>query len=312
MKNSVFNNDRVRLMVTDTCNFDCFYCHNEGQISPSGSFINLDFIESFVSFVKRNEIYIRSLTITGGEPLLHRDIVSIVDLLRPITEKISIVTNGSLLNDKLLEGLREAGLDYIKVGVDTLDGRPSKPCMKRKCPTGEEILEKILLAREYIPYVKLNIVACRYAMAKLKETLSKAFELGLDVKILELINIHNARIDFDETGPTPSEILNLLKSWGFITHIMYDSYLGKWYCSTKYGTKIEICENFCKRGICKNLWTRIDSRGYLIPCIHSEKSFKMSFNKDGISIILKNNDMMRCSFFNSSSSNPKNIKMGGL
>lgn len=120
---------RLRLSLTSTCNFGCFFCHNEGQqIRPQApSSLSVSDLVSIVDAAISSGV--RSVKLTGGEPLLYRDHGrTVVDLVAQIASlrdhgpwfDISMTTNGTLL-PKYASDLREAGLDRATVSIHALD-----------------------------------------------------------------------------------------------------------------------------------------------------------------------------------------------
>ena len=106
----------LRIAVTKKCNLRCFYCHKEGESNP-GEEISAERIVEIARAFK--ELGVRKLKITGGEPLLRKDLPDII-LNLPEFEEISMTTNGILL-EKYAEELRECGLSRVNVSLDTLD-----------------------------------------------------------------------------------------------------------------------------------------------------------------------------------------------
>ena len=115
----------LRISVIETCNFRCPYCMPEGKAGPSvrgDRRTRLDFaqIERLVrAFVS---LGVRKLRLTGGEPLLRRDLPALVARLAAIpgVEDLALTTNGSLLAGQA-RALREAGLHRITLSLDSLD-----------------------------------------------------------------------------------------------------------------------------------------------------------------------------------------------
>ncbi|MEB3101379.1 GTP 3',8-cyclase MoaA [Ferviditalea candida] len=116
----------LRISVTDRCNFRCRYCMPEEVFGPDYRFLPHTQLLSFEEIERLTRLFVelgvRKIRITGGEPLLRRDLPVLIRMLRSIegVEDIAMTTNGSLL-DKHAESLKEAGLDRLTVSLDSLD-----------------------------------------------------------------------------------------------------------------------------------------------------------------------------------------------
>lgn len=107
----------LRLSVTQRCDLACSHCHKEGQ---SESIVEMDpgEIETFVGIAA--SLGVRKVKLTGGEPLLRRDILEIVSRISPLVDEVSLTTNGSRLAS-MAASLRSAGLRRVNVSLHTLD-----------------------------------------------------------------------------------------------------------------------------------------------------------------------------------------------
>lgn len=152
--------DYLRISVTDRCNLRCLYCmphrgidyFRQREIMTSGE------ITRFVSIALRHGL--RKVRITGGEPLLRGDIVSLVSEVKALgVRDLSMTTNGVLLGGLAAE-LKNAGLDRVNISLDTLE-----PGRFRSITRGGEIAsvwESIEEARRAgLRPVKLNVVPIR-------------------------------------------------------------------------------------------------------------------------------------------------------
>jgi GTP 3',8-cyclase len=115
----------LRISVTDRCNFRCSYCMPRSEFGPGFKFLPAAEILSFEEIARLARIFVdlgvRKLRITGGEPLLRRDLPDLIALLpRGPGIDVALTTNGSLL-DKQVERLRDAGLGRVTVSLDSLD-----------------------------------------------------------------------------------------------------------------------------------------------------------------------------------------------
>jgi cyclic pyranopterin phosphate synthase len=127
--------------LTDRCNFRCFYClpHGEPPIAPKEqmlSYEEIDYVcEIFVS------LGIEKLRLTGGEPMLRRDIETIIQKLSRLKssglQDLALTTNGYYLPERA-QSLKDAGLDRVTISLDSL----KRDVFKRM--TGVDVLDKVL------------------------------------------------------------------------------------------------------------------------------------------------------------------------
>src|SRR5579859_4011088 len=115
----VHNN--LRISVTDRCNLRCTYCMPEEVVFMNRTeLLSVEEITRFVQIAV--PLGIDKIRLTGGEPLMRRDLPRLVGMLSEIEgiKDIGLTTNGILLADQAKE-LHEAGLRRINVSLDTLD-----------------------------------------------------------------------------------------------------------------------------------------------------------------------------------------------
>ena len=112
----------LRISVTDRCNLRCFYCIPQEEVEwlPRAEILSFEEIERFVRIVAA--LGIRKLRLTGGEPLLRKDLPKLVEKLVavPGITDVGMTTNGVGLT-RLARPLRDAGLRRVNVSLDTLD-----------------------------------------------------------------------------------------------------------------------------------------------------------------------------------------------
>jgi cyclic pyranopterin phosphate synthase len=153
--------DNLRISVTDRCNIRCFYCMPETGVEFVDRREILDFeeIERFVRIAV--SLGITKLRVTGGEPLVRRDLPVLVERLAriPGIHDLALTTNGVLLPD-LAEPLFQAGLRRLNVHIDTLDRERFLRITRRddlaKVLEGLEIARRLGYSR-----IKLNAVAVK-------------------------------------------------------------------------------------------------------------------------------------------------------
>jgi len=116
----------LRVSVTDRCNFRCRYCMPREAFGSDHAFLERDELLTFeeVTRVVRAavECGVRKVRLTGGEPLVRRDLPRLIGMLARVdgVEDLALTTNGSLLAEQA-GALRAAGLHRLTVSLDTLD-----------------------------------------------------------------------------------------------------------------------------------------------------------------------------------------------
>ena len=153
--------DYLRVAVTDRCNLRCVYCMPEGGVDFERHDKLLQTAEILRVIRVAAKLGVHKVRFTGGEPLVRRDIVELVEEAgrTPGIRTVHLTTNGVLLPE-FAKPLREAGLHGINISLDTLDPEKFKRCTRR---TGvQQVLEGLetVLALGF-PSVKVNVVAMR-------------------------------------------------------------------------------------------------------------------------------------------------------
>ena len=116
----------LRISVTDRCNFRCTYCMPREVYGRDFAFLPRAELLTFEEITRLSRLFaslgVKKLRLTGGEPLLRRDLPTLVSLLGEIDliEDITLTTNGSLL-ERQAQALAAAGLQRISVSLDSLD-----------------------------------------------------------------------------------------------------------------------------------------------------------------------------------------------
>jgi len=153
--------DYLRVSITDRCNFRCVYCMPEEgfPVAPHGELLSGDEIIRLVRIAV--EAGIRKVRLTGGEPLVRKDLIQIVRGVSAIPgiRDLSLTTNGYLLGE-LAAPLAEAGLTRVNISLDTLKADRFKEVARR----GD--LKRVLVGIEAaktvgLKPIKINCVAMK-------------------------------------------------------------------------------------------------------------------------------------------------------
>jgi cyclic pyranopterin phosphate synthase len=180
--------DSLRISVTDRCNVRCFYCmpEHDVQFVKRSEILDFEEIERFARVAVG--LGVNKLRITGGEPLVRRDLPLLVSRLCAIpgVRDIALTTNGVLL-PQLAEPLYAAGLRRLNVHLDTLDRDRFLRITRRD--DLQKVLEGLALCRRlgYHP-IKLNAVAVKDLVEPDIVPLAQyARENGFEVRYIEFM-----------------------------------------------------------------------------------------------------------------------------
>ncbi len=114
----------LRISVTDRCNFRCVYCMPREVFGADHPFLPHAAILSFEEIARAARIFVamgvKKIRLTGGEPLVRKDLHKLVALLAPLGADLTLTTNGSLLA-RQARLLKDAGLQRVTVSLDSLD-----------------------------------------------------------------------------------------------------------------------------------------------------------------------------------------------
>jgi cyclic pyranopterin phosphate synthase len=180
--------DNLRISVTDRCNIRCFYCmpEHDVQFVKRSEILDFEEIERFVRIAVA--LGIVKVRVTGGEPLVRRDLPHLIRRLTAIPgiRDLALTTNGVLLPG-LAEPLYEAGLRRINVHLDTLD-RERFIQITRRDELGKILAGLDLCKRLGYTRIKLNAVAVKNLVEPDIVPLARyARENGFEVRYIEFM-----------------------------------------------------------------------------------------------------------------------------
>ena len=190
----------LRLSLTARCNFACPYCLPENQEPPG--LLSLE--QRLAVVAAAVDLGVRSLRLTGGEPLLHPQLEELVAGLQPLRDRgladIALTTNGSLLSAERALALRAAGLDRITVSLDgTTAASVARMAGLAPGARSEAALEQVLaalghgVAAGFDPAagaLKLNAVILRGSNEDQILPLAQlARERGIELRLIEAMDV---------------------------------------------------------------------------------------------------------------------------
>jgi cyclic pyranopterin phosphate synthase len=180
----------LRVSLTDRCNFRCFYClpHGEPPIAPKEQMLSYEEIEYVCDIFV--ELGIEKIRLTGGEPMMRRDIETIIEKLSALKAKglqdLALTTNGYFLPDRA-QALKDAGLDRITISLDSLKRDTFKQM------TGVDVLDRVLAGIEAaklagLQPIKINAVIVRgHNEAEVADFAAFAREHNVKMRFIEFM-----------------------------------------------------------------------------------------------------------------------------
>ncbi|HZO94415.1 MAG TPA: GTP 3',8-cyclase MoaA [Candidatus Baltobacteraceae bacterium] len=205
----------LRVSVTDRCNLRCVYCMPEAGLPwiPKPDILTYEEIASLVRAAAR--VGVRSIRLTGGEPLIRRNLADLVGMIAavPGIDDIALSTNGLLLADQAA-ALRDAGLNRVNVSLDTLNDERFTAIARR--PGLQRVLDGIDAALEHgLTPVKLNCVLMRNTNDDELEAFANLTRTrAVHIRFIEVMPVED-NVDLQrESWISSNEVLARLSSLG--------------------------------------------------------------------------------------------------
>lgn len=208
----------LRISVTDRCNFRCTYCMPREHFGPEHPFLPRDELLSYeeICLVVSSLLPcgLHKVRLTGGEPLLRRDLTELISMLRKAgpTLDIAMTTNGALLSTHA-SALREAGLNRVTVSLDAVDEATFQSMSDTEQFNPSSILDGIDAAKESGLLVKVNAVVRRGVNEDQIVPLARAcLDRKVSLRFIEYMDVGNTNAWNGDEVVTGSEIRKVIQS----------------------------------------------------------------------------------------------------
>ncbi len=264
--------DYLRVSITDRCNLRCIYCMPSGGLIPIEHKEILRYEEIIRVIRIAAKIGVRKIRITGGEPLVRRNVVYFIASIKniPGIEDLSLTTNGILLS-RYAEELKSAGLDRVNVSLDTL-----KPERYREITRSGD-LSLVLKGIEAIEKVGLNpikinmVPICGVNSDEIEEFARLTLKAAYQVRFIEYMPFGSEDMWSPEKFISTEEIKSIVEGIGpLIPAKLRKSGPARYFrfenAPGVIGFISPISNHFCNE--CNRL--RLTADGKLRPCLFSE------------------------------------------
>lgn len=269
----------LRVSLTELCNLRCRYCMPVEGVNKKNHDEMLTEEELLVAVKVAVSLGIKKIRLTGGEPLVKKNIIDIVEKIKMIdgVKELCLTTNGTLLS-KYARDLKRAGLDRINISLDTLD--PKKYNYITRLGNIEDALEGIKESLKVgFDKVKINTVLIGgFNDDEVVNFAKKTLELPIDIRFIELMPMYDSG-DFNEKSFMPCKAaFDILKKYCDDKKISIEKVAAAKEHAVAILYKLENAKghigfispvscDFCKE--CNRI--RLTADGKLKPCLHSSQ-----------------------------------------
>lgn len=265
----------IRISVTDRCNLRCVYCMPEEGIENISHEEILSYDEIIRICKCIANLGIKKIKITGGEPLVRKDIIDLIKEIKGINgiDEVTITTNGVLLYE-MADQLYEAGIDAINISLDTLNRDKFLKITRRdKYENVSMAIDKLI---DLGVRVKINCLAIKENnLSEIVKIAAYSKNNNIDVRFIELMPIGYGK---NYTGISNEVILGLLEDeYGSFKKVKEKRGNGPavYYKNDKFkgyiGLISAISNEFCET--CNRV--RLTANGFLKLCLHYNKGIDL-------------------------------------
>lgn len=255
----------LRITITNRCDENCIYCHHDGMVNSKDE-MTPEEIYKICEISK--DLGIQRVRLSGGEPLIRKDIVEIIEKISKLNFRdISITTNGTML-EKYAEKLKDAGLDRVNVSLDTLNPETYKFITKRDYL--DRVKRGIIKAVEVgLNPVKINMVLMKGINEnEVKDMFYFTKKYGIVLQVIELMESENC----DDSKFNAEYHYDLTSLEEELTKIADDIKTREFMQNRKKyfidGGEIELVKPIENTNFCKNCTRlRITPDGKVKPCL---------------------------------------------
>ena len=260
----------LRISVTDRCDFRCVYCMSEDMnFLPKKEVLSLEELDRLCSaFIRKG---VKQLRLTGGEPLVRRNIMSFMHAMRRhldsgALEDLTLTTNGSQLS-RFAHELVDCGVKRINVSLDTLD--PEKFKQVTRWGDLNKVLAGLKAATNAGLHVKINTVALKnFNDIEIDDMLKWCGDQGYDLTLIETMPMGEITGDRNDQYLPLSQVRQDLGERWTLTEIDYRTggparYVRVEETDAKLGMITPMTHNFCES--CNRV--RLTCTGTLYMCL---------------------------------------------
>jgi cyclic pyranopterin phosphate synthase len=274
----------IRVSITDRCNFRCVYCMPKEFFGSNHAFMHRDELLTFEEIDRSIRAFVangvKKVRITGGEPMIRRNLPELISLLSEIpgVEDLSMTTNASLLTASTARTLHSAGLQRITISLDAIDNKVFSSINDVKFPV-KRVLDGIENAQSAgISPIKVNMVVARGMNEdEILPMVRQFHNSDVILRFIEFMDVGNTNDwQMDKVIPA-TEILETIRR-EFPIYPVSPTYRGEVAKRWRYkdgkgeiGIISSVTEPFC--GTCNR--ARLTAEGKIFTCLFATSGFDL-------------------------------------
>ena len=270
----------LRISLTDRCNYRCSYCMPKDIFNANYKYLKkseLLTFEEILSFVEiLKNFNLRKIRLTGGEPLLRRNIENLIIRIKDLgIKQISLTTNGSLLNLSKAELLKKNGLDGITISLDSLNCTTNKKI--NPLSNLSKVIDSIYIAIDVFGSAKINVVVMNNINSnEIFDIVDRFKNLNVEIRFIEFMDVGETN-EWNLDRVYSSENIHADISKHFSLYKLKDEFSStsaRWQLQdyiAKIGFISSITQPFCSS--CNR--ARLSANGYFYTCLFASQGYNV-------------------------------------
>ena len=270
----------LRISLTDRCNYRCSYCMPKDIFNANYKYLKkseLLTFEEILSFIEiLKNFNLRKIRLTGGEPLLRRNIENLIIRIKDLgIKQISLTTNGSLLNLSKAELLKKNGLDGITISLDSLNCTTNKKI--NPLSNLSKVIDSIYIAIDVFGSAKINVVVMNNINSnEIFDIVDRFKNLNVEIRFIEFMDVGETN-EWNLDRVYSSENIHADISKHFSLYKLKDEFSStsaRWQLQdyiAKIGFISSITQPFCSS--CNR--ARLSANGYFYTCLFASQGYNV-------------------------------------
>ena len=270
----------LRISLTDKCNYRCSYCMPKDIFNADYKYLKkseLLTFEEILSFIEILNTYnLKKVRLTGGEPLLRRNIENLIIRIKDLgISQVALTTNGSLLSFNKAKLLKENGLDGVTISLDSL--RCSTNKIINPYSNLSKVIDSIYIATDIFGSAKINVVVMNNInSSEIFDIVDRFKKLNVEIRFIEFMDVGETNEWNLDKVYSSQKIYKDISKYFSLSKLTdeFSSTSSKWQLkdyAAKIGFISSITQPFCSS--CNR--ARLSADGYFYTCLFASHGYNV-------------------------------------